>query len=721
MFTGINYFRELALYYDKHGYYPYANEYQEIYNELNPANSKLKIPVPFDALPYYMQDFAKETITKFVNGDSHGDTIITGEHFFYLNAVNIERTVVNQPGIHKNNATNARKVGSRKFAFPDFWDEDWRYFWACDIARHGLKEGYELEEYNRICKPCSLQLITTPENFSGGLDIFYLKPRGVGASWKGGSYANYNQFLIPDSNTFIMAETQEYLLKDGIFDKFNKIRSFIQSKCWWLSKHFYKESLSNFEYSTGLKQIINGANVTQGFNTTVAGVTIDGSADKARGKRGNIIFEEAGSFPSLARVWEVSEASVNEYGVIYGQRRAFGTGGDEGGHFAFMEEVTNNPQDYRVIQCENIYDEFQKPITFFTPCYTNITDKDENGNSDKELAKKKFDKIEEELNKSDNITRLDQHKAEFPRKPSDAFRTLADNLLPSAKAKQRLEYLEKTNIDRAVCTYGTLETNTKEIIFLPDNVLPFEQYPVKSDGKSKKGCIAIFQQPFKVRNTVPDDLYILYVDAYTQDESQSGSVGAAYVYEQPNRYTRFKGGISPAWYVSRPEGFNGSTEFAKNVFLLAEFYNAKISLENDQVGDLVSYAKKNRDTKGRKLTLYLSEQFDLGFDEKLATKASMKRSFGMHMTEPRKRQGLKYLDEWLTTPRGINEDGQIIYNIDMIYDRGLLKEIKYYKYGVNADRISSWLIGMYHIKEEEYQETKRRRREHNSLENLRLY
>ena len=721
MFTGINYFRDLALYYEKHECYPYDDEYREIYNELNPPNSKTKIPVPFDALPYYMQDFAKEQIMRFVNGDSHGDTKLTGEHSLYLNVVQIDRTVINSPGIHKNNPLHSRKVGRRVSAFPDFWDEDWRYFWACDIARFGLETGKELERYKELCRPCSLDLVETVDNLSGGLDIFWLKPRGVGASWKGGAKANYNQFLVPDSNTFIMAETEPYLIGDGIFDKFNKIRSFIQGKCWFLSKQFYKESLSEFEYSTGLKKNVGGGTITEGFSSTVSGLIIDAKPGKARGKRGDILFEESGSFPSMDDVWNVTEASVNEYGVIYGQRRAFGTGGDKGGNFEFMEKAMADPAAYRLIQCNNPYDEFEKPISFFTNCYTNITDKDENGNSLKDVAKQKFDKIEAELQKGEDITRLDKHKAEYPRKPSDAFRKITGSILPGALAANRLELLKKSNIDRKICSYGWLKTIGKDIQFFPDDVIPFEQYPIKNDGNSKKGCISIFQEPYRVRGIVPADLYTIHVDAYTQDEAESGSIGSVYVYEQPNRYTRYKGDICPAWYNARPEGFNGSDEFAKNVFLLAEFYNAQIALENDQVGELVSYAKKHTDSKGRKLTLYLADQFEIGFNEDIVTKAKMKRAFGMNMTEGRKKQGLKYFQEWLVTPRGQNEDGVTIYNIDLIYDRGLLEEIKKYEYGKNADRISSWLIGMYHIREIEYQESKRSKSQRNSLQDLQLF
>lgn len=724
MFTGINYFRELALYYDKHEEYPYADEYQQIYNEFNPASSKIKRPVPFDALPYYMQEFALYWIDKVINGDKHGDTIITGEQMFYMNNIQIERTVVNSPGVHKNNPTHERKVGRRTMAFPDFWDEDWRYYWVCDIARDGLTNGLELEEYKVISKPCDLGLIETPENLRGTLDVVWGKPRGVGASWKGGSYAAYNQFLVKDSNTFIMAETEEYLLKDGIFEKYDKIRSFVQSNCWWLSKHFYKESLSEFQFNTGSKELVNGAKVIKGFNTLVAGVTIDGVASKARGKRGNIVLEEFGSFPSADAVWNVLDASTNEYGTVYGQRRGFGTGGDEGGDFMFLEKMFNDPKSYNLIQCKNYYDEFKKPIPFFTPCYTNITDKDENGNSQQHISKAKFDIIEKNLLEADDVTLITKHKAEYPRVPGDMFKSITGNILPSDLADKRLTYLEATKEDRKLCSYGILEKTKDGVKFFPKNVLPFEEYPVNNDGKSKKGCISIFQEPIKIQGVIPNNIYIISVDAYTQDEAQeSQSVGSARVWEQPNKYTRFKGNIIPAWYVARPEGFNGSEEFAKNIFLLAEFYNAKISLENDQVGELVSYAKKNTDSKGRKLTLYLAEQFDIGFDEKLATKQTMKRMFGMNMSERRKKEGLKYFKEWLLTPVGFDLEGNQILRIDLIQDRGLLKEIKYYKYGKNADRISDCIIGMYHIKEEEYQDMKRsyNNQHNNLLISLKLY
>ena len=717
MFSGTNYFRRLAIEFEKYGQYPYTDEYQAIYNEYNPPTSKKKIPVPFDALPYYMQEFALHWLDLFINGDSHGDINLVGEHMFYLNGLQIERTITNSQGVFKDNPTHAKKTGVRKLGFPDFWDEDWRYYWVCDIAKEGLTPGFELQEYKKICKPHSLDLVETVDNLSGGLDVVWGKSRNVGASWKGGAYAAYNQFLVKDSNTFIMAETEEYFLKDGIFEKYDKIRSFVQANCWFLSKHFYKQSLSEFQFNTGSKQSINGAEVNIGFNTTVAGVIVDGNPDKARGKRGNIILEEFGSFPSVGGVWNVTEASVNEGGVVYGQRRGFGTGGDEGGNFMLLEAMFADPKSYRLIQCNNPYDEFKKPIPFFTSCATHIAHKDAEGNSNKESAMAYFNAIEKQLSEADDITLVTKQKAEFPRVPGDMFKSITGNILPSDLADKRLTYLDATKEDRKLCSYGILEQSGKGPKFLPKNILPFEDYPINNDGKSKKGCVAIFQEPFRINGKIPNGLYIISLDAYTQDEADdSQSVGSAYVFEQPNRYTKFKGNVIPAWYNGRPEGFGGSEEFAANVFLLAEFYNAKILIENDQVGEVVSYAKKHTDSKGKKLTDYLAEQPELGFDEKIATKKKMKRVFGMNMNNARKLTGVKYFKEWLLTPVGYDENGEVILRIQLIMCRGLLKEIKYFKWGKNADRISSCVIGMYHIKEEEYQEMKKaNNNQHNNL------
>jgi hypothetical protein len=159
-------------------------------------------------------------------------------------------------------------------------------------------------------------------------------------------------------------------------------------------------------------------------------------------------------------------------------------------------------------------------------------------------------------------------------------------------------------------------------------------------------------------------------------------------------------------------------------YYIAEYYNAKILLENDQVGDFVSYAKTYRDTKGRRLTMYLEEQPDLDFNEDIKTSAKMKRQFGINMTNSRKLQGLKYYADHLEKERGRNTEGKVIYNVDKEFDRGVLQEIIKFKIKRNADRISASVIMMYFVKDEEFKFAKKLLGNQSkllNLDNIRLF
>jgi hypothetical protein len=50
---------------------------------------------------------------------------------------------------------------------------------------------------------------------------------------------------------------------------------------------------------------------------------------------------------------------------------------------------------------------------------------------------------------------------------------------------------------------------------------------------------------------------------------------------------------------------------------------------------------------------------------------------------------LHELNNWIMQPRGITEDGEIVLNLHVIYDIGLLKELQKYNDTGNFDRVSS--------------------------------
>ena len=69
------------------------------------------------------------------------------------------------------------------------------------------------------------------------------------------------------------------------------------------------------------------------------------------------------------------------------------------------------------------------------------------------------------------------------------------------------------------------------------------------------------------------------------------------------------------------------------------------------------------------------------------------------MNDKMKDAGEKFILRWLWTERGKNEDGSMIYNMDLIPSAGLLEElIQYHRLG-NFDRVMAFMQLMFSIEE----------------------
>ena len=183
-------------------------------------------------------------------------------------------------------------------------------------------------------------------------------------------------------------------------------------------------------------------------------------------------------------------------------------------------------------------------------------------------------------------------------------------------------------------------------------------------------------------------MYIICHDPYGQSQAaDSSSLGAAYVIKRVNNISS-PDDIIVASYVGRPQS---SDDFNRNLFLLSDYYGCKIGFENDR-GEVIPYAKRFR--KMHKL----QEEFEM-LDKKELQSRNVKRQYGMHMTEARKKQGEIYIRDWLNTPRSTNVDGKKTLNLHKIYDLAFLTELIKFNHKGNFDRVMAFMIGMYHTRE----------------------
>ena len=183
-------------------------------------------------------------------------------------------------------------------------------------------------------------------------------------------------------------------------------------------------------------------------------------------------------------------------------------------------------------------------------------------------------------------------------------------------------------------------------------------------------------------------MYFLCHDPYGQNQSSdSRSLGSAYVIKRVNNVSK-PDDMIVASYVGRPKT---QDDYNNIMFMLSQYYNAKIGFENDR-GDVIGFAKRFRKLH------FLQEEFEM-LNKKELQSRTVKRNYGMHMTEARKRQGELYIRDWLQTSRGKDVEGNQIYNVHKIYDLALLQELIKFNHKGNFDRVMSLMIGMYHTQE----------------------
>ena len=357
-----------------------------------------------------------------------------------------------------------------------------------------------------------------------------------------------------------------------------------------------------------------------------------------------------------------------------------------------MEEIFYNPASYDCMDYENVWDEgaMGTRCGYFIPIYENLDGFiDGDGNSDKDNARVFQEKEREKKKGTSDPKALDQYIAEHPYSPQEATLQVSANLFDIASLQEQYNKIKVHNF-QSLGTAGDFYYNASgKIKFRPNaNAKPVYKFPHKR-GDDNTGSVVIYESPYKNDSQqVPTNLYVLCHDPYGQSQSaDSTSLGAAYVLKRPNNLSR-PDDMIVASYVGRPAT---TDEFNKNLFMLSEYYNAKIGFENDR-GEVIAYAKRHRKLHR------LQEEFEM-LDKKELQSKKVKRQYGMHMTEQRKMQGELYIRDWLITPRHTDEDGKVTLNLHKIFDPALVMElIKFNKMG-NFDRVMALMIGMYHTRE----------------------
>lgn len=634
---------------------------------------------------------------------------ITGTHYYYLNYCPIE--LVENLLDSNNNEVDAV---DRVFDFPSFWDVDYIFFMSCQVARWGVQSldplgdwNYDrgFNEYRRL--PIKLNIVEDKANLSGGKHMLWLKPRGVGASYKAAAMASRNFHLLPKMKNFMFADDKEYLIKDGLYNKFLSYKKFLDNNTDFGVTSEDKKSLTQMHYTGSFT--LNGKK--GGTESELMGVSFKNDPEKARGKRGILsLWEEFGKFPNADIAWNIGRPSFEALDKTFGLMLGFGTGGSEGSDFLPMETMSKNPKAYNLLEFNNIWDEGMSGMKFclFTPAYYNVEYKDEHGNSLVEITKEKYEIKRREAEATTDPSLIERVKAESPFTPQEAMLNTINNLF---MVQGIGDWMNRVSSDIRLQGLGVAkelyrDENGKVQSRLNTEHKPIVLYPHKPKD-DLYGSVVEWTTPYVDSNeeVIPDGLYIIGHDPFAEDDVQDvTSLGAAYVYMNPNRIVPGdKGDRIVASWVGRPTSMD---EYNRILFMLSERWNAKIGFENDR-GDVLGYAKRLQiERKGFRIDNFLAGEFDLAWDEKISLNRKSSYKYGMRLgsgvTNVRLLTGNRYIRDWLITERGLDTKGKFSYNYNYLLDPALLSEMKMYNGVRNADRISALRIVMYYAKEVAY-------------------
>lgn len=582
---------------------------------------------------------------------------ITGDCYFFWNYCPILVAKVKEG-----------KKAVRVWDFPDVWDGHYWKFHYVNIARNNGHHGAELAR------------------------------RGAGKSYSLAAMVA-KRFLLGESEEvnrevkcLITAYQKEYLVKDGILNKFQSYIDFCAQNTEFPRKKL-KSSLQDMAWTTGYLDL--DTNTRKGTLNEVLGVSSKDDESKLRGKRGVLIgLEEWGSFPNLLGLYNTLRPSMEDGDAVYGIIYAQGTSGDSTSDFAAAQQIMYNPLGYNMQPVKNVYDkegQGRPYFVFFFPGYLNRNGcQDKDGNSDvvKALLQILQNRYIVKYNSTD-INTITKTIAEIPITPQEAILRTQGNLFPVTQLTERLNQIEQDTRFFDDVYVGNLELNKSgEVEFRPSNDLPIREFPTK-DNKVK-GAIEIFNMPERDSNgNVFSNRYIAGIDPVDQDSSDTMSLASIFVLDL------FTDKIV-CEYTGRQDFADDNYEIMRRILL---FYNAKGCYENNLKGLFAYFSRMN-------CTHLLCDTPEYLRDKQLIKVTGYGNTAkGVHASAPVNNYANSLIRDWLLKPvtTVIEENGEqkeiSVSNLYFLRNKALLKEFILFNPDINVDRIRA--LGMLMLYREE--------------------
>ena len=492
--------------------------------------------------------------------------------------------------------------------------------------------------------------------------------------------------------TVLTAYQKEYLKddKDGTLSKFVPILSFL-SKNTPFPRLMLKQSSNEMTWQMGYKDEY-GRN--QGSLNQVMGVSAKDDSDKLRGKRGYILFEEFGNFPSLLDLYDVTRKSVEDGDYTFALMYLIGTANNKEANFQSAKTLLYATESYNIESLKNVYDkkgQGRDTFGFFFPSYINRAGcYNKNGISD--VVKALLQVLMNRYNAKYGAdpTSVLRVIAEDPITPAEAIIKVKDAYFPVAALNERAQQLDTNpHIYDDIYVGELFFNNSNQVEFRPTGDIPIRKFPVDNDTK---GALEIYAMPEKdSTGIVFNNRYILGYDPINNDQAESHSLASVFVFD-----------LFTDRIVAE---FTGRTEFADDmheiVRKLCLFYNGKVLYESNIKG-CYSYMEKMHST-------YLLADTPQYLRDKQIIKYSGFGSSakGVSATAPVNNFANRLIKDWfnkLVPIERTDENGnkEIIQtpSLYLLKTRALIEEAIQFNPEINVDRIRA--LGMVMLYREEY-------------------
>ncbi len=580
---------------------------------------------------------------------------IPGLLYFYMNYCPIIQSRIRK----------GTKQADRVIDFPEMWEGIYWRFHYMEQARSG---GI----YN---------------NFLGGNHGAELASRGKSKSYSMASILTHNfvlgenQVACENITSLATAYQKEYLVKDGVLNKFVTMANFCAQNTQFPRRRL-KNSLQDMTWIMGYKDA--ELDIEKGTQNSVLGVSSKDDESKLRGKRAAFIgIEEFGTFPRLIDLYNVLLPSVQEGDYVFGLMYLQGTAGDNESDFAGAQEIMYNPKGYNMYALPNVFDknnQGKKDFVFFYPGYVNRKGcYNENGVSDvvQALIEILQNRYRVKYNSSNPNTVI-KTIAEVPITPAEAIVKTGVNMFPVTDLTERLGQIDSNPREYDDVYVGDLVIKDGEVQFSPTSDSPIREFPHK-DNKME-GSIEIFQLPVIDRETKKpyNSRYIVGCDPYDDDESNTMSLGSVFVLDLWTDKI-------VAEYTGRPLFADDFYEICRKLCL---FYNARMNYENNKKGLFSYFSRMN-------CTYILTEQLEFLKDKDMVKESYGNKARGTNASAPINAFARNLLRAWLLKPVPTIQvvDGEeqevMIPNLYTLRNRALIKELIMYNSEGNFDRISA--------------------------------